>query len=812
MSTRPDPQDLQSLQQALMSSHAVVEFSNDGIVTRANDIFLDLFGYTAEEVVGKHHSVFCPPGISETDEYQQFWADLHDGKPRGGEFLRRTKDGRDIYIQATCSPLLDTGGKPYRVVKLASDITAAKLRSLEEQSKLSAISRSQGVVEFDLGGHVLNANDNFLKLTGYTLDEVRGQHHRLFVDHEEADSGAYKAFWRKLGKGEFDSGEYLRFGKNGRRIWIQASYNPVFDLDGQPVKVVKYCSDITAAKLASLEMAARMDAVSSSGCVMELGRDAVVLSSNERMQRALGLGADDLRGHPENDFMFEEDRDNAEHLKHWRELHDGRAVSGEFRRRGAGGREVWFSATLSPVLGLDGLLAKVIVIAQDVTDTIRDRLDAQGKLSAIDRSQAVIEFDMGGRVLDANRQFLDLMGYALEDLRGRHHRMFVPPDQVASPEYQAFWEKLGRGEYVSGEFKRVGKEGREVWIQATYNPIFDRRGQPVKVVKFAVDVTQAKLRNAEFEAKVAAVDRAQAVIEFDLTGNVLSANRNFLAAMGYTPREVIGQHHSIFCSPEYTQSTEYRDFWLRLGEGELISGRFQRVGKFGREVWIQASYNPILDMNGQVVKVVKYAYDVSKEVLLEKSITSKSQEMTSSVKSLLASITTIAANSGVAAEMAQEAAGAAQAGHDAVQKSIVAIDAIQSSSSRMAEIVRVIGEIANQTNLLAFNAAIEAARAGQHGVGFSVVAGEVRKLAERSSQAAREIAKLIDESTLQVSNGAEVSKEAARSFEGVMNSVGRTGSSITQIADATDAQRLMANSVSGLIESLGAGVSAAQRA
>ncbi len=324
----------------------------------------------------------------------------------------------------------------------------------------------------------------------------------------------------------------------------------------------------------------------------------------------------------------------------------------------------------------------------------------------------------------------------------------------------------------------------------------------VKVVKFASDVTQAKLRNAEFEAKVSAIDKAQAVIEFDLDGHVLTANRNFLAAMGYTLREIQGQHHSLFCSPEYTQSEEYRDFWLRLGEGEFVSGRFQRRGKYQREVWIQATYNPILDLNGKVTKVTKYAFDVTREVQLEKRIAAKSSEMRSSIERLAGSITEIAANSGAAAETADAATMAARAGHAALEKSIAAIGAIQASSMRMGEIVRVIGEIANQTNLLAFNAAIEAARAGQHGVGFSVVAGEVRKLAERSSTAAREIGKLIDEAVLQVGQGAEVSKEAAHSFEGVLSAVERTDHSVNMIAQSAELQRSASQAVSTLINEL----------
>jgi len=304
-------------------------------------------------------------------------------------------------------------------------------------------------------------------------------------------------------------------------------------------------------------------------------------------------------------------------------------------------------------MGLDGNLSKVICIAQDVTRTKLTRLEAEGKLGAIDRAQASIEFDLSGKVLTANQNFQKLMGYELDEMVGRHHRMFAESSYASTAEYQAFWERLGRGEFESGEYKRIGKNGKEVWIQATYNPILDPRGNPVKVVKFASDVTEAKLKSADFEAKVDAIDKGQAVIEFDLDGKVITANRNFLASMGYTLREVIGQHHSMFCTVEYQQSTEYRDFWLRLNEGQFISGRFQRLGKFNRDVWLQSTYTPVFDLNGKPAKVIKYAFDVTKEVTLEQSIITRAHEMKNNIKSLVQSISDVADNSATASRQSE---------------------------------------------------------------------------------------------------------------------------------------------------------------
>lgn len=665
---------------AIDASLMLVEIDFDGTIRSVNDCFLAHFESRREEVLGQPYRHFCSSIRADDAGGDGVLARLAAGEPVMRTFEHVGPQARTTWMALSMLPVKDARGHASHALILARDVTEAKTQSVENQCKLDAISRSHGIIEFDLSGNILDANETFLKLTGYRLDEIRGQHHRLFVDSEEQRSPEYRQFWQRLGRGETASGEYLRFGRNGRRLWIQASYNPILSPDGQPAKVIKYCSDITESKLKAVETQVMMSAVSATSCVLVLDREGIILSVNEGMSRALSTPSEDLVGRHESCILFEEDARSADYEAMWQGLRAGRMAQGAFRRRAAGGREVWFSSTRSPVTGIDGTLQKVLVVAQDITQDQLSRLDAAGKLGAIDRAQAVIEFDLQGHVLQANDNFLRLFGYKAEDILGRHHRMFVAPAEVSSSEYQIFWERLSRGEYFADEYKRIGRDGREIWIQATYNPI--------------------------------------------------------------------------------------------------------------------------LDLNGRVVKIVKYAFDVTKEVQMEKRIAAKSAEMSESVASLAASITEIARNSGVAAEMAGDAACAAQGGFAALQKSIETIGSIQASSVRVSEIVRVIGEIASQTNLLAFNAAIEAARAGQHGVGFSVVAGEVRKLAERSSVAAREIAKLIEESVMQVGQGAEVSKEAARSFEGIMSSVGRTRTSVSEIAQATEGQRRLAGEVSGLIVSL----------
>ncbi|WP_377838536.1 PAS domain-containing methyl-accepting chemotaxis protein [Bosea sp. UC22_33] len=236
---------------------------------------------------------------------------------------------------------------------------------------------------------------------------------------------------------------------------------------------------------------------------------------------------------------------------------------------------------------------------------------AAGQLDAINRSQARIEFDLDGKILDANENFLSAMGYTLAEVKGQHHSLFVTPEEKASPAYKQFWADLGRGEFSRGQYLRLGKGGKEIWIQASYNPILGAGGKPVGVIKYAFDVTEQKNRLADLEGQRAAIDKAQAVIEFDLTGKILTANQNFLSVLGYSLAEIAGQHHRLFVDPAERETPAYRAFWERLGKGEYDAGQYRRIGKGGKEVWIQASYNPILDAQGRPYKVVKFASDIT---------------------------------------------------------------------------------------------------------------------------------------------------------------------------------------------------------
>ncbi|WP_229208071.1 methyl-accepting chemotaxis protein [Duganella sp. OV510] len=258
--------------------------------------------------------------------------------------------------------------------------------------------------------------------------------------------------------------------------------------------------------------------------------------------------------------------------------------------------------------------------------------------AALNRVQAVIEFDLEGKILHANDNFLRAVGYTLDEVQGRHHAMFCEPEFAASPAYKQFWTHLAAGEFDQGEYKRLAKGGREIWINASYNPIMDADGKPYKVIKFATDITENRMRNAEYEGKVSAIGKAQAVIEFDMQGHVLVANENFLDVMGYYLDDIKGEHHRIFCDADYTASAEYKRFWQKLNRGEFDSGRYKRLGNNKKTIWIQATYNPILDLNGKPYKIVKYASDITSQVQLEESVAAKAKVDGEKIARLLDSV------------------------------------------------------------------------------------------------------------------------------------------------------------------------------
>lgn len=535
------------------------------------------------------------------------------------------------------------------------------------QAQLTAIARSQAMIEFDLNGTILTANKLFLDALGYQLDEVKGKNHSIFVPADHRDSATYREFWTALNRGEFQAAEFKRIGKDGREVWIEASYNPILDSTNKPVKVVKIATDITRKKLRSLADAS--------------------------------------------------------------------------------------------------------------------------KIEAINRSQAVIEFKLDGTIVTANDQFLNALGYSLDEIQSKHHSMFIQPADLSDPSYREFWAALNRGEFRAGEYKRIGKGGKEVWILASYNPVLDEAGKPLGVVKFATDVTAQKLNHADLSGQINAIGKSQAVIEFQLDGTIVTANDNFLRALGYSLPEIQGRKHSMFVDQAERDGTAYREFWANLNRGEFQAGEFKRIGKGNKDVWIQASYNPIFDLNGKPFKVVKYASDITKQVLIRMgnervrsmmdSVAAGSEELNASVREI--------------SEAMMKSRETAMRAVDQVSSADAQASRLSDASRAMSGIVELIGNITGQINLLALNATIESARAGEAGRGFAVVASEVKNLANQAKQATDKIGSEIESLN-------DISSDVVTALASIKKAIENVSEYVTSTAAAVEEQSTVTNEMSSSMQ------------
>ena len=636
-----------------------------------------------------------------------------------------------------------------------------KDESTKYENQLAAINKSTGVIEFDMKGNVIAANDIFLQILGYTRAEAIGQHHSTFVEKEYRESSEYQAFWAKLNRGESVYDEILRVGKNGKEAWLQASYNPILNAAGQPYKVVKYATDITAQKLK-----------------------------------------------------------NA---------------------------------------------------------------DFEGQMNAIGKSQGVIEVALDGTILKVNQVYLNMLAYSEAELLGKHVSMVLDPSFANSDAYRALWDKLVNGGTDSGQYKRIAKGGREVWIQASYNPIYDLKGKPYKIVNYTIDITEQKIQAADNAGQISAINKMQGVVEFDLTGQLLAANDNFLQLSGYSEAEIIGKHHSMFVENSYKTSREFKAFWEALANGAPQLGQYKRIAKSGNVVWLQASYNPIFDLNGKPFKVVKYATDITEhynnaatlaaaveetkeiidsakagdlssrvplegktgaiaslcdgvnalmdkltEVIVEvreagdtintaageistgnNDLSSRTEQQASSLEETAASMEELAStvknnaeNAKQANQLAAAASGVAIRGGDVVGQVVTTMSAINASAKKIEDIISVIDGIAFQTNILALNAAVEAARAGEQGRGFAVVAGEVRNLAQRSATAAKEIKELIADSVNKTAEGTTLVENAGKTMQEIVSSVQRVSDIIGEITAASMEQSEGINQVNEAVNSM----------
>lgn len=731
----------------------------------------------------------------------------------------------DLKFALNVSGVFDPKGKYVGNILEWDNVTAARLNA----GALDALDRSQATIEFTLDGMIVNANENFLNAVGYSLDEIVGEHHRMFVDEAYADSDAYRNFWKKLSNGEAQEGKFRRFGKDGREIWIQATYNPVLDGNGKPFKVVKFANDIT-----ELEKEARVSLFKGAGfdgssvAMMLVDRDFNVTQVNESTTQLLkenasvfreiwpSFNADNIIG--SNIDMFHKNPAHQRKL-----LSDPNVLPyrtditiGDFK----------FALNVAGVFDERGDYVGNVLEWDDVTEARTH----SGALMALDSSQATVEYKLDGQICEANEIFLGALGYAENEIVGQNHKAVLFDEEIESGAYARFWSDLAQGEHKSGKYARRSKAGDTVWMDASYFPIKDANGNVFKVLELSSDITEIENERQKVEQ-----DREQRAAELSMVIERLAAGLNKLSSGNFDSQ----------IQEEFAQAYEQLRGDFNAAVGKLQSAEKERVEAEQAQAFVVENLAHGLGhlANGNLLETLDeaFAHDYEKlradfndaSVKLRQTITkisaaakgiregsadiSKSadelsdrterqaatlEETSAAMEEITSTVSKTAEGANEANSSAEKVRQQAQDGGEVVRQAVDAMERISESSGKIAKIIGVIDDIAFQTNLLALNAGVEAARAGDAGKGFSVVATEVRALAQRSSGAAQEIKDLIEASGQHVNTGVDLVARAGDALHEIVSGVENVSNQVSDITLAAQEQATALSEVNSAVSQL----------